>query len=94
MQKLTITIALAVMALALGTASITTTMQIQPAYSQAQHCTTEGTISRCVTPGQNPSFSICIGGTCLPPNDIPHQQAGRLIGGCHSGPAGCTVTPP
>jgi hypothetical protein len=53
--------------LALATAGLVTAlsmseMQIQPAYSQAEHCTTIGIISKCITPGQDPSSSICLRG--------------------------------
>jgi hypothetical protein len=101
MQKLTITIALAVIALALGTTTITK-MQIQPAYSQATHCTTdtrpgEEVRSTCVTPGQNPSATVCVDDFC---RDAPltHQDAGQLIGrnhqGCAQGFGECTVGNP
>ena len=73
-------------------------MQIQPAYSQATHCTTTGLSSRCVTPGQDPSLSICFRELCIPGPEVTHQQAGRSIGeghqACAKGLLECTVTPP
>jgi hypothetical protein len=62
MQKLTITIALAVIALALGTTMMTTTtMQIQPAYSQPSHCLSdERGFLRCTTPGKDASTFACL----------------------------------
>jgi hypothetical protein len=103
MQKLTITIALAVIALALGTMATTTTMQIQPAYSQATHCTTsivrpgEEARTTCVTPGQIPTGTACVGDDCRP-LDLTHQDAGILIGrghqGCARGFSDCTVGNP
>ena len=87
MQKLTITIALAVIALALGitTTTTTTTMQIQPAYSQPLHCATvdrdSESITNCVTPGKDASFTRCdpLRG-CTDPLPIDPQQAGKTIG--------------
>jgi hypothetical protein len=99
MQKLTITIALAVIALALGTTAATTTIQIQPAYSQATHCSTQILIDRstCVTPGKDPSATECVFGNCSD-RDLTHQDAGKLIGrghqGCAQGFAECTVNKP
>jgi hypothetical protein len=95
MQKLTITIALAVITLVLGTTTITTTMQIKPAYSQASHCQTSDfgagpPRTECITPGQDPSSTICLNTPTCPTSpstpiggDNPHQEAGQLIGGCH-----------
>jgi hypothetical protein len=84
--------------LAVAVAAVTTTMQIQPAYSQATHCTIpDRTLSsRCVTPGQDPSVKICaLNGVCGPNRGLTHQEAGQLIGLCHNpGFTGCTVTPP
>ena len=103
MQKLTITIALAVIALALGTTTITTTMRIQPAYSQATHCAVPDRASlgtRCVTPGQDPSITVCVRDYCGPSRDIAHQETGQLIGRFIHHPCAnsetltCTVTPP
>ena len=75
-------------------AAATTTMQIQPAYSQAQHCSsTSPGESTCFTPGQNPTIQRCLDGSCLS-GSITHHEAGRLIGFCHNTGAGCTVTPP
>jgi hypothetical protein len=97
MQKLAITIALAVMALALVITTTTITLQIQPAYSQATHCTTERDRSICVTPGQDPSGTVCMGTLCRP-LDLTHQQAGQFIGrghqACAQGFAECTVGNP
>ena len=84
---------LSAIAVTLGT-TITTTQMLQPAYSQAQHCSITPLGFRCVTPGQNPSTTLCPGEDCLSPRDITHQQASRLIRDCHSGPGECTVTPP
>jgi hypothetical protein len=76
----------------------TITQILQPAYSQATFCTRpnirEG--NRCITPGQNPSFTICVLSSCGPPHPITGQEAGQLIHLCHSLPAfsPCTVTPP
>jgi hypothetical protein len=80
--------------------TITTTVQIQPAYSQASHCTEVFGTSTCVTPGQNPTIQT----DGSPPRPIggdnPHQEAGRQIMGCHStaaqipGLVECTVTHP
>jgi hypothetical protein len=77
--------------------TITTTMQIQLAYSQATHCLTQGFgISRCVTPGQDPSATTCTPSGCED-RDLTHQQAGQDIGinhqACGQGFAECTVTP-
>jgi hypothetical protein len=96
MKKILVFSILLLSAIAVTTGTTITTTQIQPAYSQAEHCSTDprGSGSRCVTPGQNPSLTICLDGSCLPPRDITHQDAGRLIGGCHSGPAECTVEHP
>jgi hypothetical protein len=99
MQKLTITIALAVIALALGTMATTTTMQIQPAYSQASHCydTTGMGPPRtvCVTPGKNP-VETCTTGTPSPFCDnaeiLTHQEAGQAIGDIRQGCAQGTLT--
>jgi hypothetical protein len=88
MQKLTITIALAVIALALGTTMMTTTtMQIQPAYSQTSHCVINDPpppppSRTCVTQGQNPTTQTCIGGqynNCDPVESITHQDAAQAI---------------
>ena len=77
------------------TAGTTITIQIQPAYSQAQHCSTDliGDTSTCVTTGQNPTIQRCEGDDCFDPSGITHQQAGRFIRDCHS-TGECTVTPP
>jgi hypothetical protein len=94
MQKLAITIILTVIVLALGTT--TTTMQIQPAYSQPSHCLGSDQFSRCVTPGKDPSITACDAIGCLDPIPIDPQLAGRNIGSCHQGSAQgfgeCTVT--
>ena len=91
---------LSTVAVTIGT-TITTTIQIQPAYSQAQTCRTDILgASLCVTPGQNPTLKGCLGTACKPPREITHQQAGQFIGDCHSTAAQsgerieCTVTPP
>jgi hypothetical protein len=100
MQKLTITIAMAVIALALGTTMIMTTMQIQPAYSQVSHCVDKeppipGTT--CITPGQNPMQTDCTpGGIHCEDTAITNQEAGQAIGqqrsACAQGTAtGCTI---
>jgi hypothetical protein len=98
MQKLLITTTLTVIALALGTTTITTTMPVQLAHSQAEQCVTEGILSRCIKPGRDPSSTICIRGICEPGPDLTHQQAGQLIGsqhqGCAQGLAQCTVNKP
>ena len=88
---------LSAIAVTLGT-TITTTIQIQPAYSQAQHCSVVPGFFTCVTPGQNPSqCSFFIGQQCSP-SDITNQQAGQRIGNCHradaQGPSACVVVPP
>jgi hypothetical protein len=98
MRKLALTIALPVIALALGTTTMTTTMQIQPAYSQPSHCFSLGgdQFSRCVTPGKDPSITACDAIGCLDPIPIDPQLVGRNIGSCHQGSAQgfgeCTVT--
>jgi hypothetical protein len=96
---------LAIIALALGTMATTTmtTMQIQPAYSQATHCTTsivrpgEEVRTTCITPGQNPTGTACEGDDCRP-LDLTHQDAGKLIGrghqGCAQGFVECTIGNP
>jgi hypothetical protein len=82
----------------LGTGTITT-MQIQPAYSQATHCTFLGFRNfECVTPGQDSSTKTCASGLndilhCGPSQDLTHQQAGREIGECHSSSV-CLLRPP
>jgi hypothetical protein len=98
MQKLTITIALTVIALALGTTTITT--QIQPAYSQVSHCSNlgGGGVDTCITSGQNPSIFACSGSVCTEPDSITHQQAGPSIAsqyrGCAHGAAECFIKHP
>jgi hypothetical protein len=77
----------------------TTTMQTQPAYSQAgaTHCSSSGLATEtCVTPGETPTQTT--GGLSSFPS---HQEAGQGIGevhqGCENKPGsylGCTVTPP
>ena len=93
---------LSAIAVTVGT-TITTTIQIQPAYSQASHCQPATfPVQRCITPGQNPSFNFCstFGPlTCGPPRPIegdnPHQEAGQFIGDCDSIQGlQCTVRPP
>jgi hypothetical protein len=93
MQKLTITISLVVIALALGTMATTTTMQIQPAFSQASHCVDReppmpGTT--CITPGQNPVETKCP--QMCTPADLTHQDAGQAIGDIHRSCAQGTAT--
>ena len=76
----------------------TTTQILQPAYSQASHCADLIKVSVCTTPGQDPSSTTCSGSigslTCAPSipigGDNPHQEAGQLIGECHS-QRECTV---
>ena len=79
--------------------TITTAIQIQPAYSQATHCgSTSPLSSACITPGQDASISICLFGDCRPPMDVTPQIAGKSIGSVHKAcgqeRAECTVTPP
>jgi hypothetical protein len=83
---------LSVIAVTIGTTI--TTIQIQPAYSQAQHCPPNFP-GRCVTPGQNPSTVLCFETFCddETSQEITHKEAGQRIGACHSNP-GCTTTPP
>jgi hypothetical protein len=76
--------------LAVAIAAVTTTMQIQPAYSQTSHCVTNlppGQPSRtCVTPGNNPTTQTCTGGqfiNCGPLESITGKQAGQAIGQQH-----------
>ena len=88
---------LSALAVTVGT-TITTTIQIQPAYSQAQHCSSGIITVRCTTPGQNPSqFNCFIGQPCIP-GDITHQQAGQSIAACHKAEAqggnDCVVVTP
>ena len=76
----------------------TTTQILQPAYSQAQHCTTrdlDGALV-CTTPGQDASTTTCIRGETIicTPEIISPQEAGQRIGDCHSGPAQCIVRHP
>jgi hypothetical protein len=85
---------LSAIAVTMGT-TITTTMQIQPAYSQVSHCLDARDTSTCVTPGQNPTVTV----NGVPtPNQPTHQEAGQIIGGCHvqaaKGIAECTVEHP
>jgi hypothetical protein len=91
---------LSAIAVTTGT-TITTTIQIQPAYSQAEHCSADprlGFRESCVTPGKDPSVQRCFEGECTPPREITHQEAGKLIGrthqACAQGFAECTVTSP
>jgi hypothetical protein len=80
-------------AFAVAALTTTTTMQIQPAYSQATHCNPG--VGTCITPGQTPRQTTN-GLTSFP----SHQEAGQGIGeihqGCEGGPPGsylgCTVT--
>ena len=96
MKKILVFSVLLLSAIAVTTGTtITTTIQIQPAYSQAQHCGT-GLLSdrtTCVTPGKDPSVSV--DGFSRP---ITHQDIGQAISrehqGCAHGFAECTVTPP
>ena len=80
--------------------TITTTIQIQPAYSQAQHCTNAPRdISICVTLGQDPSITVCgLGGDCRSSPPLSHQDLGQFIArghlACAQGLAECTVTRP
>jgi hypothetical protein len=74
-------------------------MQIQPAYSQAKHCSTDVDSVVCATPGKNPTTERCFEGFCPPPKEITNQEAGQLISRnihrfCAQGLAECTVTPP
>jgi hypothetical protein len=75
---------------------MTTTMQIQPAYSQATHCVTTPESSSCVTTGKNPSITINSDG----PFPIDGKTAGERIGtfhrACGQNPnvVTCTVTHP
>jgi hypothetical protein len=91
--------ALAVIALALETTTITTTMRIQPAYSQASICGAFGTQVHCVTPGRDPSVTDCEVNGCSTSNDLPRETVGGEVSflrdRCHL-PLGitCTVTPP
>ena len=82
------TLAVMLMAtLAIAVAAVTTTMQTQPAYSQTSHCVENvpppgPPSSTCITPGQNPTQTTCIGGqgqNCVT-TDITHQEAGQAIG--------------
>jgi hypothetical protein len=80
-------------AFAVAALTTTTTTQIQPAYSQATHCSSSGFGTEvCVTPGQNPS---CSGPGCVSSNPT-HPQAGQQIGDghrdCGQGSAVCSVT--
>jgi hypothetical protein len=89
---------LSAMAVIVGT-TITTTMQIQPAYSQATHCaTTSPGFSACITPGPDASLTICLGGSCRSPMPVSPQIAGQSIGSVHKAcgqeRAECTVIPP
>jgi hypothetical protein len=108
MQKLVITIALAVMALTLGTTTMTTTMQIQLAYSQATHCLRQSGLSACETPGKVPSITIC-DPDCRTTHHESFEHPGQAVGhnlgtfgqvcaprgGPQSSfPTTCTVTPP
>jgi hypothetical protein len=88
---------MAVIALALGTTTITT-MQIQPAYSQVSHCVAGEGADVCITTGQNPSIFTCGGSGCTDPDSITHQQAGSSIGSqhraCAQGAAECFINHP
>jgi hypothetical protein len=90
---------LSAIAVTVGT-TITTTIQIQPAYAQAQHCMKDppnGERTECVTSGKDPSLRFCVKSACT---DIPttHQEAGQTIGSqrqnCAQGIAECTVNKP
>ena len=90
-KTLTIMVAAALAVAAVTT--ITATMQVQPAYSQATHCSSSGFgTEACVTPGQNPS---CSGPGCISSNPT-NPQAGQQIGDghrdCGQGSAVCSVT--
>jgi hypothetical protein len=81
-------------------------MQIQPAYSQAEFCGTNvppppAPSTTCITQGQNPTQTTCLGGAGMNCSDTPltHQQASQAIrqqqSDCRQGIlTGCTVTPP
>jgi hypothetical protein len=86
------------MALALGSTTITTTMQIQTTYSQPSHCFTMGEFLRCTTPGKDASTFGCdpLRGCDDEPSPIDNQLVGTFLGGCHKNSAQgfgeCTVT--
>ncbi len=87
---------LSAIAVTVGT-TITTTIQIQPAYSQAQHCITRFLgETTCVTPGKDPLLTE----NGIPtPNQPTQQEAGKIIGREHVACAHvtlttCTVIPP
>ena len=100
MKKILVFSILLLSAIAVTTGTtITTTIQIQPAYSQAQQFSSVRLLgdSIYVTTGQNPSVTFCPdSSTCLPSRDITHQEAGQLISrnhqACVQGFAECTVT--
>jgi hypothetical protein len=73
--------------LALAVAAVTTTMQIQLAYSQTSHCVINDPppgppSSTCITPGKDATQTTCIGGQGQNCNtiDLTPQQAGQAIG--------------
>jgi hypothetical protein len=94
MKKILAFSVLLLSAIAVTVGTTITTIQIQPAYSQAQHCPS-GIPTLCVTPGQNPSTMVCAFSFCDDESrqEITHQQAGQGIRDCHS-TGGCNVVPP
>ena len=92
---------LTAIAVTIGT-TITTTIQIQPAYSQAQHCSADSAgSSTCVILGQDQLIISCdpVGG-CDTNGDPSGREIGTSIGlehhNCGQSPNSvtCTVTPP
>jgi hypothetical protein len=69
-----------------ATIGTTVTTQIQPAYSQAQHCT-PGLPKLCGTPGQDPTILECErsfpGVSCETTSGLSNQEVGQTIGEIH-----------
>ena len=93
---------LGIAATGLVTALSMSEMQIQPAYSQAEHCSfTQAGSSSCVTLGQDRSTARCnpFGG-CITNDDPSGKEVGTSIGSGHHScgqfpnSVTCTVTPP
>jgi hypothetical protein len=90
--------------LAVAVAAVTTTMQIQPAYSQTSQCVDRPGFPpgiTCITPGKDSVQTTCdnfgSGLFCNKGIPIPPNVAGQTIGqqrqACAQGTAtGCTVT--
>ena len=101
MQK-TKLFAIVITTAAILTAATTTIItQIQPAYSQATHCTLPFAFRDCATPGQNPTTTSCSGPRFCDTDTVTHQEAGQTIAEIHRSCSSsvdfsgdCVVLPP